>query len=159
LTQGNPTSISFLLGFTIAQPNLRIHKSSLSLLDFLQKSGTGNREQGTEADKTEHLRIGLFLKNGILFIALFFLQLPCFKKIKKLEKIKKRQVNFTIIDMDIKGEAAKQEKNYGSDHHLHGIELKIAPRRWLLRSPHRRLGQPQAHRRGRSGGSRPPLLF
>jgi hypothetical protein len=25
-------------------------------LDFLQKSGTGNRKQGTEADKTEHLQ-------------------------------------------------------------------------------------------------------
>jgi hypothetical protein len=25
-------------------------------LDFLQKSGTGNREQGTEIDKTEHLQ-------------------------------------------------------------------------------------------------------
>jgi dethiobiotin synthetase len=25
-------------------------------IDFLQKSGTGNREQGTEADKTEHLQ-------------------------------------------------------------------------------------------------------
>jgi hypothetical protein len=27
-----------------------------SQIDFLQKSGTGNREQGTEADKTEHLQ-------------------------------------------------------------------------------------------------------
>jgi quercetin dioxygenase-like cupin family protein len=31
-------------------------KASVVSKDFLQKSGTGNREQGTEADKTEHLQ-------------------------------------------------------------------------------------------------------
>jgi hypothetical protein len=47
LESNRPSSDRFIAGSTIV---------SMSTLDFLQKSGTGNREQGTEADKTEHLQ-------------------------------------------------------------------------------------------------------